>query len=61
MAAVGTGSPAAEAGVQVGDRIAGAWPELLAAINRGPGTPVSLAIERGGTKRTISFTLRPYL
>ncbi|MDH7976062.1 aspartyl protease family protein [Sphingomonas sp. AR_OL41] len=61
VAAVGTGSPAAEAGVQVGDRIAGAWPELLAAINRGPGTPVSLAIERGGTKRTISFTLRPYL
>ncbi len=61
VAAVGTGSPAAEAGMQVGDRIDGAWRETLAAIDHGPGTPVSLKVDRKGVKRTISFTLRPYL
>jgi serine protease Do len=61
VAAVGTGSPAAEAGILVGDRIDGAWRDSLAAINRGPGRPVSLTVVRKGTKRAISFTPRPYL
>jgi hypothetical protein len=61
VAAVGTGSPAAEAGMQVGDRVAGAWEEVLRSIGRGPGTSVTLEVDRSGAKRAISFTLRPYL
>ncbi len=61
VAAVGTGSPAAEAGILTGDRIDGAWRDALAAINRGPGTSASLTVVRKGAKRAISFTLRPYL
>lgn len=61
VAAVGTGSPAAAAGMRVGDRVAGAWQETIAAISRGPGTPVTLDVERDGTKRSVSFTLHPFL
>lgn len=61
VAGVGTGSPAAEAGMQVRDRIAGGWQEVLSRINRGPGAAVTLDVDRRGAKRTISFTLRPYL
>lgn len=61
VAAVGTGSPAAEAGMQVGDRVVGAWEEVLRSTNRGPGTAVTLDIDRKGAKRAVSFTLRPYL
>lgn len=58
---VGTGSPAADAGMQVGDRVAGAWQDVLRSIGRGPGTTATLEVDRKGTKRTVSFTLRPYL
>jgi hypothetical protein len=61
VAGVGTGSPAAEAGMQVGDRVVGAWEEALRSINRGPGSAVTLAVDRKGAKRAVSFTLRPYL
>lgn len=61
VAAVGTGSPAAEAGMQVGDRVVGTWEEALRSTNRGPGAAVSLTVDRKGTNRAVSFTLRPYL
>lgn len=61
VAAVGMGSPAAEAGMQVGDRVVGAWQDVLASIGRSPGAAVTLEVDRRGAKRTVSFTLRPYL
>ena len=61
VTAVGTGSPAAEAGMLVGDRVVGAWEEVLRKVSRGPGTAVTLDVDRRGAKRAISFTLRPYL
>lgn len=61
VTAVGTGSPAAEAGMQAGDRVIGQWQEVLRSIGRGPGTPVRLDIDRKGVRRAISFTLRPFL
>jgi hypothetical protein len=56
VAAVGTGSPAAEAGMQVGDRVVGAWEEVLRSTNHGPGTAVTLDVDRKGAKRAVSFT-----
>ncbi|KQS04669.1 hypothetical protein ASG11_10760 [Sphingomonas sp. Leaf357] len=62
VAAVGTGSPAAAAGLKVGDRIVGeAFPMLLRKIGGGPGMEVGLKIERGGVASDVRFTLRPYL
>lgn len=62
VAAVGMGSPAAAAGLKVGDRIVGeAFPALLRKIGGGPETEVGLKIERGGAASDVRFTLRPYL
>lgn len=59
---VGTGSPAALAGLRKGDvlkeRSLGA---AIARIDGGPGKPVSLEIERGGAAQTIAYTLKPWL
>lgn len=61
VAAVGTGSPAAAAGVMAGDRLVGALPDLLRSINGPPGKAVTLPIDRNGTKRAVSFVLQPFL
>lgn len=62
VAAVGTGSPAAAAGIRVGDRIVGqAFPAVLRKIGGGPGTDISLGIERGGVASTVYLKLAPYL
>jgi hypothetical protein len=62
VAAVGTGSPAAGAGVQAGDAIVGlSFPDALRAINGRPGKEVTVTLERGGARRDARFTLRPFL
>lgn len=59
---VGTGSPAALAGVAVGDAVVDMpWQAALGMINGPPGKAVNLAVERGGARRTVSYTLAPYL
>jgi hypothetical protein len=63
VADVGTGSPAAEAGVRVGDVFDGVT-ELREAIRRLNGpleVPVTLALRRGGEAKTVTFTPRAYL
>lgn len=60
--AVGIGSPAALAGVAVGDVVADTpWEAALAMINGAPGKAVTLVLDRGGVRRTVSYTLAPYL
>ncbi|MEG3086493.1 aspartyl protease family protein [Sphingomonas sp. PB4P5] len=62
VGAVGTGSPAAKAGMRVGDRIVGdTFPLALRKIVGAPGKAVSLEIERDGARSAIAFTLAPYL
>lgn len=59
---VGTGSPAAAAGMQVGDRVTGlAWDKLLASVNGKAGDRVALDTERDGKARRVEFVLKPYL
>lgn len=59
---VGIGSPAAKAGVLVGDRIVNAdWPALLKTINADAGTPVALELERDGKRIAVQFVLQPFL
>lgn len=58
VSVVGTGSPAAQAGVRVGDRIAGEWASVLRAIGDAPGTAVTLRRPDGPP---AIFTLAPYL
>ncbi len=61
VAEVGTGSPAAKAGVRVGDVLDGV-PDLRTAtrlVNGGP--PANLKLKRGGSLVEASFTPRPYL
>ena len=62
VAAVGTGSPAAAAGLRVGDRIEGlTFAEAIGRITRGPGTEVVLPLVRAGTPQPVRFTLQPFL
>lgn len=62
IADVGTGSPAAKAGLKIGDRITGApFPALLRMLSGPPGTEISLQIDRGGTPATVRVALAPYL
>ncbi|WP_066795324.1 aspartyl protease family protein [Sphingomonas soli] len=59
---VGTGSPAAAAGVKKGDVLKGGdLSTLIRNTNGAPGKQVTLEIERGGAAQTISYTLRPWL
>lgn len=58
VAVVGTGSPAAAAGLKVGDRIAGEWNATLRAINGPPGHVVTLRRDGGPS---VTFTLAAYL
>jgi hypothetical protein len=63
VAAVGTGSPAAAAGVTVGDRLVGEpFADLVRKISGRPGTTVTMNVVRNGAApRSITFTLTPYL
>jgi hypothetical protein len=59
---VGTGSPAKEAGVKIGDTVLGG--NLQSAIRQigGPaGREVTLSLESGGVKRDVRYTLKPWL
>jgi predicted aspartyl protease len=59
---VGTGSPAAEAGLKVGDKVVGAEiGAMIRQITRPAGTTVPMTIERDGQRRDVVLTLRPYL
>ena len=55
-------SPAADAGIAVGDELVGV-PLNLAILKLAgkPGTRVSLRVRRGGTERDVALTLRPYI
>ena len=60
--AVGIGSPAAQAGVAVGDVLVDMpWEAALGMINGASGKAVTLVLDRGGARRTASYTLAPYL
>ena len=59
---VGTGSPAAAAGLRKGDvLIGGDLQAMIRAINGGPGRQVMLKIERGGVQQDVRYTLADYL
>lgn len=58
---VGTGSPAATAGLQKGDVVIGEIGALIGATNGRPGKQVTLTIERGGARQDVSYTLAPWL
>jgi regulator of sigma E protease len=58
-------SPAAEAGLQPGDRVVAVdgrrlrhWGELDEAVSRSEGRPLGLTIERGGERREVRITPR---
>jgi regulator of sigma E protease len=63
LAEVIADGPAAQAGLRVGDRIISAggrdvatWQEFVAVIERSPGAPVPLVVERGGQRLELSVT-----
>ena len=60
---VGTGSPAAQAGIKAGDEIASpaGFAEALRLADAAPGQTVSFGIRRNGEVATRSFTVHPYL
>jgi hypothetical protein len=59
---VGIGSPAAVAGVAVGDKVVGTdWRTIMTRLNGDAGETVAMQIERGGKTMSIEFTLQPYL
>lgn len=62
IAEVGTGSPAAGAGLRPGDAIVGTafWP-LMRLLDGPPGTVVPLAIERAGKRQDVTLKLVPFL
>ena len=60
------GQPAAEAGIQPGDRITAVdgqavkyYDDFSSLINASEGSPVKVAVDRNG--QTLQFTLKPYL
>ena len=59
-----SGSPAAKAGLKVGDLLTGidgkpmrSWGDVVSAIRTSPGRPMTLTVERSGER--INFTLTP--
>ena len=59
---LGTGSPAAAAGLKIGDRIVGeTFPMVLRKLAGGPGTEITLQTERAGVPATTRLTLKQYL
>jgi hypothetical protein len=63
VAAVGTGSPAAAAGIAVGDVVAAAdGSDVLRQIGGRPGATAQLTVSRGSAPaRPVALTLTPYL
>jgi len=61
VASVGNGSPAAGAGIQPGDRVAGEWGDVLRKITQPAGSKIMLNIERSGQSREVAFTLADFL
>lgn len=61
IADVGTGSPAAAAGLKVGDTVIGEIGALIRQISGPEGTQVPLTVEQGGKRRDVVLTLTPYL
>lgn len=61
VASVGSGSPAAKAGIQPGDHVLGEWGDLLKRINGPIGSGVMLKIERDGRSLDVAFTLGNFL
>lgn len=60
--AVGTASPAAQAGIRVGDRIVGEpFAATIAKLTAPEGAPCPLAIERDGVRRDVTLELRRFL
>ncbi|KQN25038.1 hypothetical protein ASE86_01865 [Sphingomonas sp. Leaf33] len=59
---VGTGSPAAAAGIEVGDRVSSIlWEELLRRNGQAAGSDMALRIVSGGKGRDVTLKLTPYL
>jgi Aspartyl protease len=59
---VGVGSPAANAGLMVGDEIVGkAWDALRIEVNGAAGAEVTLEYERLGKRAASTLTLTPYI
>jgi S1-C subfamily serine protease len=63
VAVVGTGSPAADAGVQKGDTISTppTFEAALRAIGGAAGRVINLELRRGGRPLNVQYTFRPYL
>lgn len=61
VASVGSGSPAAKAGIQPGDHVVGEWSDVLRRINASVGSAVLLKIERDGQSLDVAFTLADFL
>jgi predicted aspartyl protease len=63
VAVVGTGSPAAVAGVRQGDVVADppSFEQAVTRIGGPPGREVTLGLRRGGRPVDVRYTLRPYL
>jgi hypothetical protein len=63
VAEVGTGSPAAAAGIRRGDVVAAParFEQAIAMLNQPAGSEVILGIKRGEAVEQKRFTLRPYL
>ncbi|WP_294290855.1 aspartyl protease family protein [uncultured Sphingomonas sp.] len=59
---VGTGSPAAAAGIKVGDRVSSIiWEELLRRNAQPAGSDMALRVVSGGKGRDVTLKLAPYL
>jgi serine protease Do len=61
IADVGTGSPAAGAGLKAGDKVIGDIRALIHQISGPAGMQVPLTVEQGGKRRDVVLTLAPYL
>ncbi len=62
IAAVGTGSPAARAGVKVGERVVGEpVPRLVGRLGGEAGTTVVLRVANGSAERPVELVLADYL
>lgn len=61
IADVGTGSPAAGAGLKPGDKVIGELRTLIRQISGPEGMRVPLTVERAGKRQDVMLTLVPYL
>lgn len=63
VAVVGTGSPAASAGLMVGDRIMDppSFAGVIALLAAAPGRPVTMAVDRGGARMEKTLSVADYL